>query len=61
MVSVTEIVILAALFIILGLAIFWFVVGYKYNSIVSSSSYTRGANIDTGTVGTGNTEKVVLL
>ncbi len=52
-----EIVIIAALFIILGLAIFWFVVGYKYNSVVSSSSYTRGANIDTGTSGTGNTGK----
>jgi hypothetical protein len=56
MVSTTEIVIIVALIICLGLAIWWLAVAYRYGETLTSFSYARGANIDTGTsTKSGNT------
>ena len=55
--STGEIVLISALVILVGVCLWWLIIGYKYNQSITSFSFTRGANIDTGKVGTGTTGK----
>lgn len=55
--STGEILLISSLVICIGVALWWLIIAYKYNQSITSFSFTRGANIDTGKVGTGNTGK----
>lgn len=53
-ISAGEIVVIVTLFAALAIAIWWFYISYKYRQTLNVSSYTKGANLDTGTFGQGN-------
>ena len=57
MIEASDIVIVTGLAIGIAIATWWFVVAYKYGKTVDTFSYARGANLDTGVVGPGNTGK----
>jgi hypothetical protein len=52
-ISAGEIVVIVVLFAVLAIAIAWFVIAYQYRQTLTVFSYTKGANLDTGTVGQG--------
>lgn len=54
-ISTTEICVIVALILGITIASWWLGVAYKYNGVVTSFTYSRGANLDTGSVGKGNT------
>lgn len=47
-ISTGEIVMLAFLAIMLGVAIFWFIVSFRYGRSLKEFAYARGANVDPG-------------
>jgi hypothetical protein len=55
MLETYQIVILVFLIVVLVIASWWFAVAYRHGTTLNDFSYTRGANLDTGTVGNGNT------
>ena len=54
-ISTIEICIIVALTVGIAIASWWLAIVYKYNGVVTSFTYSRGANLDTGSVGKGNT------
>ncbi len=54
-ISAGEIVTIVVLFAALAIAIWWFTISYQYRKTLTAFSYTKGANLDTATVGQGNT------
>lgn len=57
MIEAGQIVVITALVIAIAIALWWFGVAYKYGQSISGTSYARGANIDTGAIGNGQSGK----